>query len=253
MSRMTSSRLPGKALLKIKGKPALQHIIERAKLVSVADLVILATSTDKKDDVLERLAKKNKIEVFRGSLVDVLDRFLGAAHKFSLDYFAVYTADNLFCDPGLINLGLRQIVKDKLDFINTPDDLVCGGSAYCISTKALERLCELKSNENTELYQDYFLTARGLKIADLKVADPIFHNTNARVTLDYPEDLKFFRKVFERMDIKTNDIPLKKILQFLKQNPEIAQINLFRHADWFQKQEHIREVLKKNKFKNSNS
>lgn len=232
LCRMGSSRLPGKALLDIRGKPIIQHIIERAKLMSSAKIVVLCTSTDKNDDVFEPIAKKNGIKIFRGSLRDVLERFLGAAQQFGVDYFAVYSADNLFCDPELMNIGINQMINNNLDFVMVPNDLVCGGSAYCISTQALKRACKLKKDSDTEYYPKYFTAGKEFNVGNLKVDDPIYHNTNVRLTLDYPEDLKFVRGIFNEFDTNMNNIPLRKIMGLLKRKPELAHINFFRQKDW---------------------
>src|SRR3989344_3442232 len=237
LSRMSSSRLPGKALLEIKGKPVIQHIIERAKLVSSADIIVLCTSTEKSDDILELIAKENGIEVFRGSPNDVLERLLGAAQKFGIDYFINYTGDNIFCDPELMDLGINQMIDDDLDFIN-PENLIVGGATYCIATRALKKVCRLKNNDNTESYSQYFMTRKEFKVADLKVDDPIFYNTNTKVraTIDYPEDLEFARRVFDEFNTDINNVPLRKILELIEQKPEIGRINFFRQKDWSNRQ-----------------
>lgn len=236
MCRMSSSRLPSKALLLIREKPIIQHIIERAKLVSSADIVVLCTSVDKKDDILESIAKKNDVEVFRGSLDDVLERLLGAAHQFGVDYFINYTGDNIFCDPELMDAGIHQMIEENLDFINLPDDLIVGGAAYCISTKALEKVCRLKNNKNTESYPQYFTARKEFKVSNLKVEDPIFHTTTVRATIDYPEDFEFAKKFFDEFNTDKNNISLRRILKLIERKPEIGQINILRQRDWADRQ-----------------
>lgn len=232
LSRMSSTRLPGKTLLPIRGKPVIQHIIERAKLMSSADVFVLCTSNEKNDDALERIAQENDIEIFRGSLADVLERFLGATEKFNVDIFAIFSGDNVFCDPELANLGVSQMINNNLDFITIPDDLVCGGSAYCISTRALKRACELKTTNNTEYFPIHFTARKEFNVGNLRIDDPIYHNTNVRLTLDYPEDLEFLKRVFNEFGTDINNIPLRKIMELLKRKPEIAYINFFRQKDW---------------------
>lgn len=236
LCRMSSSRLPGKALKKIRGRTIIGHIIDRAKLMSRADTIVLCTSIDKNDDIIESIARDNNINFFRGSLNDLLERFLGAALKFKVDHFAVYTADNIFCEPELMDLGLKTIVDEKLDFINLPSGLIVGGASYCISTEALIKVCQSKKNDDTEYYPQYFTTNPEFKIADLKVADPLFYNQNIRATIDYPEDLEFARKVFDEFNTDINIISLRRIVELINRKPEIAHINLFRQKDWSHKQ-----------------
>jgi len=230
--RASSSRLPGKILKTIAGKPMIQHIIERAKLMFPSGIVVLCTSVEKNDNVLEDIAKANKIKTHRGSLKDILARLMGAAEKFGVNYFAIYSGDNIFCDPELVNLGMSQMIKNKLDFLTIPDSLVCGGAAYCVSTRALKRVCQDKTTDNTEYYPKFFTSRKDFKIGVLAVDDPIFHNSNIRLTTDYPEDLEFVRTVFNELGTDKNNIPLKKILKLINKKPEIAKINYFRQKDW---------------------
>ena len=172
-----------------------------------------------------------------------MERFLGAAQKFNVDYFVVFSGDNIFCDPELMDLGLNKMINNGLDFIKLPPDLENGGVAYCISTWALNKACQLKDSSDTEYYPKYFTTRKEFKVADLEVDDPIFHNTNVRATIDYPEDIEFAERIFDEFDTDTNNIPLRKILELIKQKPEIGHINFFRQKNWADNQEPMK-VLK---------
>ena len=236
LSRLSSSRLPGKALMEIRGKPIVQHIIERARLIPSSQVVALCTSAEKSDDPLALTAKKCGADVYRGPLSDILKRFLGAADKFGVDYFAIFSGDNLFCDPHLAELGIKQMLDNELDFLNVAPDLVCGGTPYCVSVKALRKACQLKSDDNTEYYPKFFNGNKEFKVANHLVDDPFYHNKNVRLTMDYPEDLKFVKRIFDEFDTDYNSMPLKKILELLKQKPEIVKINFVRHKDWAKNQ-----------------
>ena len=78
-ARMNSSRLPGKVLLPAAGKPMLWHLVERLKQVKSLSEIILATTVNPSDDVLEKFAKEVGIKLFRGSEEDVLSRVIGAS------------------------------------------------------------------------------------------------------------------------------------------------------------------------------
>ena len=82
-ARMTSTRLPGKVLLKIAGKPMLHYVVERARKSKMLDLVIVATSNRSTDDPIFQFCAQENIPCFRGSETDVLDRFCHAANGFS--------------------------------------------------------------------------------------------------------------------------------------------------------------------------
>lgn len=236
--RTGSSRLPNKPLLKIQGKMVIEHAIDRIKLVKKADGIVLCTSTDPSDDILEEVALKQGIKVFRGSLNDLPTRWLGAATKYDVDYFLkVDGADDIFCDFELIDLAIEQMKEKPCDCLEIPDSLVCGGSARCISVEALKRACEIKGDEEAEDLTPFFMNRKLFKIRDIKVKDPIFHNPNIRLTMDYEEDLQFFRRVFDELSMDKNNLPLKNILEFLNKKPELIKINFSRHDDYLKNRE----------------
>ncbi len=246
-ARTSSTRLPRKVLLPIRGKAVIEHDIERAKSVKGVDAVILCTSDRPDDDVLEKIAKKQNINFFRGPLKDIIARWLGAATKFNLDYFVEFDGDDLFCDPGLFDSAIKQMLKEPCDMLRPPPDLVCGGAGYCISVSALKKVYEIKGTDDVDFWPVYFTDSGLFKVRDLKVDDPIFKNPEARLTLDYPEDLEFFKRVFDELKIDTNNVPLRRILKLFDQKPEIAEINLFRQQEFADNQKRkARPVLKNN-------
>ncbi len=102
-ARMTSSRLPGKVLLDIAGKPMLQHVIERARQASLVDQVVVATTKDPTDDILEEFCQTQGVTTYRGSLADVLDRFYQAACQFKAEVVIRLTADCPLLDPDVLD------------------------------------------------------------------------------------------------------------------------------------------------------
>lgn len=245
-ARTSSTRLPQKMLLPIRGKKVIEHDIDRAKLAKGIDVVVLCTSDRPEDDILEKIAKKQDINYFRGPLKDIIARWLGAATKFNLDYFVEFDGDDLFCDPGLLGLAVTQMLKKPCDMIRPSADLVCGAAGYCISVSALKKIYDIKNTKNVDFWPVYFTDTGLFKVRDLKVEDPIFKNQNIRLTLDYPEDLDFFKKVFDELEINTNHVPLRRILKFLNQKPEIAKINFFRQQEFADNQKRkAKLVLKK--------
>ena len=80
--RMSSSRLPGKAMIKVDGVNLLERVIKRSKKITRIDHLSIATSTDSKDDIIESFAKNKGIDVYRGDSNDVLSRAVNASRKF---------------------------------------------------------------------------------------------------------------------------------------------------------------------------
>ncbi len=234
--RTDSSRLPQKALQDIAGKPLIVHIIERAKTIKGLDGVVLCTTKREEDNVLEQIASEQGILCYRGSLNDKLERWRGAARNVNADYVITIDGDDPFCDPALVETAIHQIEKDHPDFVEAPKELAIGGFTYAFSREALEKVCEIKNSEDTEMMWVYFtdtglFTTTTLAVSDTELLTPL------RLTLDYPEDLEFFRTIFKELSIETNTVPLHDIMLFLKGRPDIVAINAFRHEEWLKNQQ----------------
>ena len=245
--RLDSSRLPNKAINTILNKTVLELIITRAKCAQEIDEIIVCTSTREIDDIVVQIAKKLGIKFYRGSLSDKLDRWNKAAKNHSVDYIVTFDGDDLFCDPYLIDLGAKQIRSGQFDFIEAPKGLVCGGFTYAFTAKALDKVCSIKASDDTEMMWTYFKDTGMFKVGELEGVDDIYFSDNIRLTLDYPEDLVFFKKVFEHFNCVNNDVPLKDIMKYLNANPEVPKINFFRQKEFLENQKNKTKLILKNK------
>ncbi|HAH32820.1 MAG TPA: hypothetical protein DCL44_10960 [Elusimicrobia bacterium] len=246
--RTDSSRLPNKALAPILGRPEIEMIMLRARQVKEAEVVVCTTERPV-DNGIAALAEKNGIKYFRGSLEDKLLRWKGAAEKFNLDYFVTFDGDDLFCDPELIRLGIEQMEKYGCDFIKAPKGLICGSFTYAIKTSALKKVCEIKDTGDTEMMWVYFEDTGLFKVRELEVEDRVFYSDEIRMTLDYPEDLEFFTRIFEHFNCVNNDTPLREIVIWLNKHPEIIKINSFRQQDFLANQKRKTKLVLKNSAK----
>lgn len=245
--RSDSSRLPNKALLPILGKSTIEMVILRAKLVENAGTVVVCTTERPVDDGIVQIAERCGVQHFRGSLDDKLDRWLGAARKFNIDCFVTMDGDDLLCDPELMGIGIKQLASTDVDFVEAPEGLICGSFTYGIRTTALERVCTIKDTSDTEMMWVYFKGTGLFKISTLNVNDPVFYSPYIRMTLDYEEDFSFFRAIFEHFNCINNDVSLRGIVPFLKEHPEIIQLNAFRHHDWAVNQQKKTKLILKEK------
>ncbi len=127
-ARMSSSRLPGKVMVDIAGQPMLWHVIQRARQASLVDQVVVVTTTDPSDDILEQFCQKLGVLCYRGSLPDVLDRYYQAAVLFQADVVIRLTADCPLLDPHILDrtvlafLGYQPDVEqiDPIDLDHIP-------------------------------------------------------------------------------------------------------------------------------------
>lgn len=222
--RMKSTRLPRKALLEIKGKPVIEHLIDRLKLARLPDLIILCTSTHPDDIVLVDIACKNGIECFQGSEDDKLDRYLNAALKHSVDFVVVTEGDNIFYEPEIIDEIVRLYQRTKADYI-TCKELPLGTSPYGIRLEALKRVCQIKAETDTEVWGGYFTDTDVFRVEYLEIEDDELRHPEIRITLDYPEDCEFFKEIFARLYSPGKVFSLRDVLSLLRSNPQIMDMN----------------------------
>lgn len=140
-ARMASSRLPGKVLKPLAGKPMLGRLLDRLVHCTRLDAIVVATSTSVQDDAVAAYATEYGSEVFRGSEPDVLDRYYQAARKYDADPIVRITADCPLIDPQVVDLVVEAFFEQKVDhasnsFCETYPD---GQDTDVYSFKALER------------------------------------------------------------------------------------------------------------------
>lgn len=246
--RMDSSRLPNKTMRTILGKPVLEHIVQRAKLAGKFSDIVVCTTEREVDNQIADLAEKLGVKVFRGSLEDKLERWNGAARKYNIDFIVTFDGDDLFCEPVLLDMGSEQIQNGRYDFIEAPKGLICGAFTYAFTAKALEKVCEIKGSSDTEMMWTYFKDTGLFRTGCLEEVEGTYFSDEYRLTLDYPEDFEFFTKVFEYFNCVKNDVPLREIVSYLKEHPEIPQINIGRQQEFLENQKKkTKLVLKEHK------
>jgi spore coat polysaccharide biosynthesis protein SpsF len=230
--RTTSTRLPGKVLLDVNGKPVIEYLIERVKSASRPDLVVICTTVNPGDKVLVPVAKKNDIGIFQGSETDILDRYLQAAHKFSVDFIVVAEGDDIFCDPEYIDRVVEVFQQTNADYISC-EGLPLGIAPCGIKVKALEKVCRLKTGNDTATgWKNYFTENDFLRVEAIQAEKAVNH-PEFRMTLDYPEDFELFKAVITRLYTPGKIFSLHDIVDLLVQHPEIAGLNDNRKEEYW--------------------
>jgi spore coat polysaccharide biosynthesis protein SpsF len=222
--REKATRLPKKVLLEVKGKTMTEHLIDRLKTAKLPDMILLCTSIDPRDAVLVEIAKRCGIPFFTGSEDDKLDRYLKAALHFGVDFMVIADGDDIFADPKYIDKTIAKFQESGADFIYC-SDLPLGTACSGIKLDALKKVCEIKEENDTEVWGGYFLNTGLFKVAKLEVEDEVLRHPEVRMTLDYPEDFEFFKEVIERLYQPGKVFTLKEIMRLLKEHPEISDLN----------------------------
>lgn len=223
-ARLKSTRLPFKAIKPILGKPMIEWMIERLKHCRIKPIVIM-TSTNPQDDPLVKIAKKNKIDYFRGDEEDVLLRMRDCAIKFNTDLVISITGDNPLVEPIFIKKHIKRYSKTKFDFCET-QGLPLGVGAYALSKNALLKVCGLKDSKDTEIWGPYFKKCpETSKCEAIKITDPAIAKPNYRLTVDTAEDFKLITQIIKRLSKKKKYFNIYDICKLLNKNPNLLTIN----------------------------
>ena len=123
--RTNSNRLPGKVIKKILERPVIDLMIERLKKIKNIQDIILATTINKDDDIIEEIAFKNKIGCFRGSENDVLGRVVKATKQYNTNIIVEITGDNPLIDPKISESMIDFFVKNMSKYDYVSNDVGC--------------------------------------------------------------------------------------------------------------------------------
>lgn len=225
-ARMLSTRLPGKVLKEVLGKPLLLYLVERLRRLALVDGIVIATSIDPSDDVISTLCDHEGLHSVRGSQEDVLSRIYAASKAFGLEALVRITADCPLIDPALIDMGLSAFSKDNYDYLsNTLDRTFARGMDFeIIRFSALEKgFFEATSPYDKEHVTPFIYShPERFRLASMKQQK---NESHLRLTVDEESDFALTKKILEALYPKNPEFVMADIRELLKQNPELEQIN----------------------------
>jgi len=223
--RLNSARFPNKAIKKINGVNSISLLIRRLKKIKELNKIILATSKNKTDDILEKIARFENIKFFRGSLNNVANRYYMAAKKFKIDQIVRVTGDAILCDEVMISKAIHSQLKHNSD-VTFIKNMPYGTAKEVMNFKTIKTISEQsKVNENTEYLEWYLENSRNFNLNYIKSRYKF--NNSMRLTLDFKEDLVLFDKIFKYFKDKNADFTLKSVIKLLNQRKKLIKINSF--------------------------
>lgn len=230
--RNSSSRLPNKAIMQIKENVcSIDVVIERAKKTGLP--IIIATSIDHSDDIFVEIAKKHDVHIFRGSLLNKIKRWYDCCNAFHIENALIIDGDDLAVNYEIGSRALSQLKTTDFDIITCPENIVTGFFTYAMKKIAISKLFSVVSDDdtNTDVIIRYIEKAK-LNITYVLLKD-YEKNKNIRLTLDYKEDIEFFRKLYDNVNITETG---KSIINFLENNKYISEINFHKQKDFLNNQ-----------------
>lgn len=229
-ARMGSSRLPGKVLMALRGRTALGRLLDRLRQCHHLDDIVLATTINDEDDVLEDFARAEGLACHRGSEDDVLLRVVEAHQKMGSDIIVEVTGDCPLLDPDVIDRGVERFLKSDCDVVCNvlKPSWPMGVDLQVfrrIDLEQVEReIKDLAVREHVSLY--FYEHPERYRIINLDAPE----NCKApeyRFQLDYPEDKVFIEAVLDRMLPQFGDrYRTPDIMEMLSKEPELVQINI---------------------------
>ena len=232
-ARMGSTRLPGKVLLDLGGKPMLARVVSRCRQATMVDQVVIATSDDPSDDAIENYCLAQGYPCFRGSLHDVLDRYYQAARQFEASIIVRITADCPLIDPAVIDQVVSALIggeqESKLDFVANrlpppwKRSYPIGLDVEVCTFSALERAWkEAKEAHQREHVMPYLYEQEGR--FQVLVLNHIPDYGDLRWTVDTPEDLALIRQIYSRFD-GGDGFSWMDVIELFQHEPALAEIN----------------------------
>lgn len=226
-ARMGATRLPGKVLAEIAGRPMLWHVVNRVRIARSVDKVVVATSNRSSDDAVAEFCVQNDIEFFRGSETDVLDRFYQTAKHFNADVVVRITADCPLIDPQVVDIVVSTYLEGGYDYVtNTLRYTYPNGmDVEVFSFAALEKAWrEARLPAEREHVTPYLRASGRFRVFNVE-NEADLSKRNLRWTVDEPADLEFVRAVYARLGGDKQPFGLSDILELLDKEPDLMQIN----------------------------
>ena len=250
-ARTGSSRLPGKILLEVMGKPLLELMLERVRAARELDEVVVATTSLPVDDPIRDLSRRLDVACVSGHPLDLLDRHLQAAQAAEADAAVKIPSDCPLIDPRVIDqvVSVYRRHADRYDFVSNlhPATWPDGNDVEVVSRRVLEEAHREAQRGYEREHTTPFVWDRperyrlgnvvwstGLNLAD-----------SHRLTLDYPEDFRLIARVFEALQ-RTAEPPfsVEDIVAYLDAHPAVAALNAARRGTgWIDRHRHELRTL----------
>ena len=224
-ARMTSTRLPGKVLMEVMGRPLLSYQIERLQFSKRIADIIIATTVNKEDDPIAALARTEGVSIFRGSEDDVLDRYYQAGKLYSAQNIMRLTADCPLLDANICDLIALRYLETNVEYIATGPSFAEGLDCEVFRLSALERSWkEVRLKSEQEHVTPYIRNHP--EIFQSMNLENETDDSRYRMTVDTEEDFLVVKAILENLYRgKGQYFTIADIKSFLDMHPEIYKLS----------------------------
>lgn len=233
-ARLGSTRLPGKVLRPIAGRPMLWHIVKRVGAAPGIDGVVVATSDRANDRPLRDFCASEGIHCFAGSEEDVLDRFFRAAQETKASHLVRITADCPLADPEIIGRVVSTTVSGGYDYAAVatgagaaklregryPDGL----DAECMRSSVLETAWREATHQLDREHVTPFIWRNTNRFKCTQLLSPVDYST-LRWTVDNQSDFDLVARIYDALYRPGETFGMQDVLSFLSQHPDVSRLN----------------------------
>lgn len=255
-ARKNSSRLPGKIFLPLSGKPLLYRIYERICGSASDKQVVIATTTDKADDETAYLCKEYDMNFFRGHPDDLLDRHYKAGIEFDADVVIKTPSDCPLICPDVIDrvINYYKENENKFDFVSNlhPATYPEGQDVEIMPMEILKQAWNEAEKDFEREHTTPFIWERPerFRIGNVEWETGLDLSMSCRLTIDYPEDYEFIKRVYDELYDEKKMFKLCDIMMLLDKKPEIKKINeMYNGVNWYRN--HLSELKTVSHFQTS--
>jgi spore coat polysaccharide biosynthesis protein SpsF len=227
-ARMSSSRLPGKHMLLANGKPMIQHLVDRLQKISLVNQIVIATTTKICDDALVNFCNEIKVDVHRGSELDVMGRVVEAGREFSADIICEVTGDCPIIDPELVEQTIQTFLGNSAVYINygTKHGLPDGMGSQIFLWSALQKSAEMTQEPLDREHVTLHIKQHPELFPAIYLAAPrsIFW-PELGLTLDERDDYILLKRIIEYFGKVNPNFTCAQVIQLLRERPAWLDIN----------------------------
>ena len=228
-ARMGSTRLPGKVMMELCGKPVIEHVVNRLNESKLIDKIIIATSIDSNNQPIIEFCQKKDISYFVGSENDVLDRYYKTAIYNKLDEEDILiriTSDCPLIDPFVVDKVIEEHISKNNDYTTNviectyPDGLDCEVFNFSILKDAWLNANLSSQREHVTLYiRD---NPNKFKLGNVKND---YDLSDFRWTLDEKEDFIFINEIYQNLYHENSFFTMEDVIELINHKPELLEIN----------------------------
>ncbi len=224
-ARMGSSRLPGKVIRHVLGKPLIAYEIERLKQCERIQNIVLATSDKPSDDPIAAVGEELGVMVFRGSESDVLDRYYQAAKATNATTIMRVTGDCPLIDPEICNATIRDFFTQDADYIMTSPRFAEGLDCEVFTFAALEASWKEAELASEREHVTLFIRNRPERFTCIMLENDV-DDSHYRVTVDEPEDFTVIKAILEALIPKHDlNFSFADVREYLDAHQDILSLN----------------------------